>query len=140
MGNVALDCGIGQCREEVTLFVGCDVGGSQHAVAIIDGAGTVLEKLDRVYNHRKGFEFLLGKIKHWAKRTGAKRIQFAFEPTGHSWKPLVHFISEQGIEVFFIKTTAVPARSACGSSSRQHRSPRISSPPVMFVEAVPGGS
>jgi transposase len=109
MGNVALDCGVGQCREEVTLFVGCDVGGSQHAVAIIDGAGTVLEKLDRVYNHRKGFEFLLGKIKHWAKRTGAKRIQFAFEPTGHYWKSLVHFISEQGIEVFFIKTTAVKA-------------------------------
>ena len=107
MGNVALGRGIGQCRDIATLFVGCDVGGSQHAVAIIDSTGELLEKLDQIYNSRKGFKFLIGKIAHWVKKTGAERIEFAFEPTGHYWKPLVNFISAQGIEVFFIKTTAV---------------------------------
>ncbi len=99
----------GQCQQEGSLLVGCDVGYEFHAIAILDKSGEVLEKLPKVYNHRKGFEYLLSRIKHWKNITGARDAIFAFEPTGHYWRPLVHYVHEQGIEVRFIKTTAVKA-------------------------------
>jgi transposase len=99
----------GQCETESVLLVGCDIGYECHALAILDNSGVLLEKLPRVYNNRRGFDFLKSRIEHWQQMTGAARAIIAFEPTGHYWKPLVHYLREQRMEVRFIKTTAVKA-------------------------------
>lgn len=109
MDKVARNIGNGQSEKEEVLYVGCDIGSEWHAIAIMDEEGEILEKLRRVYVNRKGFEFLLGRINHWKERRGATRVQFGFEPTGHYWKTMVDFLKARGIEVFFIKTTAVKA-------------------------------
>lgn len=109
MENVARRNGNGQSEKGETMFVGCDVGSEKHAAAIMNVDGNVLEKLRKVYNTRKGFEFLTRKMNHWAKMEGAERICFGFEPTGHYWKPLAHYLVQHGVEVFFIKTTALGA-------------------------------
>jgi transposase len=109
MDKVTLDPKEGQSDQEKILYLGCDIGSASHAVAIVNQEGKVLERLGKVYNNRKGFEFLLKKIDHWAKRTGADRICLGFEPTGHYWKTIAHYLVGHGVEVFFIKTTAVKA-------------------------------
>jgi transposase len=109
MGKVARSTGAGQTPDDGTIYVGCDIGSVHHSASIIDGRGNVLEKIDRVHNNIKGFRFLLGRINNWRRRTGAASVRFGFEPTGHYWKTIVNFMREHGIEVFFIKTTAVKA-------------------------------
>jgi transposase len=99
----------GQRGDGSILFVGCDIGSRHHAAAIMDPSGRVLETLPQVFNSLKGFKFLEGKIDYWAKRTGANTVRLGFEPTGHYWKPLIHFMCNRGVEVSFIKTTAVKA-------------------------------
>lgn len=89
--------------------MGCDIGSRHHAAAIMDPSGRVPEKLPKVFNSLKGFQFLEKKIDYWAKRTGANTVRLGFEPTGHFWKPLIHFMCNRGVEVSFIKTTAVKA-------------------------------
>lgn len=124
MEKIACGNGEGQSRKERVLFVGCDIGSEKHAVAILDGEGKLLESLKQVYNNRKGFEFLDRKMNHWAERTGAGTIRFAFEPTGHYWKPLAYHLAGQGVEVFFIKTTAVGAMRELTDSSPSKNDPR----------------
>ena len=110
MGKVSPGTRTGQQRpDESILFVGCDIGSGHHAAAIMDSSGTVLEKLPKVFNTLKGFEFLEGKINYWEERTGAATIRLGFEPTGHYWKPLIHYMCNRGVEVSFINTTAVKA-------------------------------
>jgi len=110
MGKVSPGTRDGQQRGDASiLFVGCDIGSEHHAAAIMDPSGTVLEKLPRVFNTLKGFEFLEQKIDYWVRRTGADTIRLGFEPTGHYWKPLIHYMCNRGVEVSFIKTTAVKA-------------------------------
>lgn len=111
MGKVSPGTRDGQQREDGSsiLFVGCDIGSKHHAAAIMGPSGTVLEKLPKVFNTLKGFEFLEQKIDYWVRRTGANTIGLGFEPTGHYWKPLIHYMCSRGIEVSFIKTTAVKA-------------------------------
>jgi transposase len=109
MGKVSPEIRNGQRPDASILFVGCDIGSKHHAAAIMDSSGTVLEKLPKVFNSLKGFEFLEGKINYWGRRTGADTIRLGFEPTGHYWKPLIHYMCCRGVEVSFIKTTAVKA-------------------------------
>lgn len=109
MKKVARASKDGQSQQGGTLFAGCDIGSATHAVTIMDREGNILEKLGKVYNSRAGFRFLTAKLDHWAERTGADSISFGFEPTGHYWKPLIHHLKGHGVEVFFIKTTAVKA-------------------------------
>lgn len=124
MRKVSRDRREGQSGKEEVIFVGCDIGSGKHAAAIMDEVGEVLERLPKVYNSRKGFEFLLKRMNSWAKRTGADRIQLGFEPTGHYWKPLIHFMRNHGIEVFFIKTTAVKAMRELTDSTQSKNDKR----------------
>lgn len=111
-------------RGEDILYVGCDIGSENHALAIINGEGKVLERIPKVYNNRKGFDYLLGKIESWAQKTGAERIRFGFEPTGHYWKTIIYFLSERGIEVVFIKTTAIKAMRELTDSTQSKNDTR----------------
>jgi transposase len=90
----------------------------------MDSSGTVLEKLPKVFNTLKGFEFLEGKINYWEERTGAATIRLGFEPTGHYWKPLIHYMCNRGVEVSFIKTTAVKAMRELTDSTQSKNDKR----------------
>ena len=124
MDKLPTGTGNGQRKIEEALFVGCDIGSSNHAAAIMDSSGTVLEKLPKVFNTLKGFMFLDKKIAYWKIRIGATTVRFGFEPTGHYWKPLVHFMCNREIEVFFIKTTAVKAMRELTDSTQSKNDKR----------------
>lgn len=124
MDKVPTGTGNGQRKNEEVLFVGCDIGSSHHAAAIMDSSGTVLEKLPKVFNTLKGFMFLAKKIGCWKKEIGASAVRFGFEPTGHYWRPLVHFMRTKGVEVFFIKTTAVKAMRELTDSTQSKNDKR----------------
>lgn len=125
MGKVSPGTRDGQQRGDGSiLFVGCDIGSKHHAAAIMDSSGTVLEKLPKVFNTLKGFEFLEGKINYWVRRTGADNTRLGFEPTGHYWKPLIHYMCCRGVEVSFIKTTAVKAMRELTDSTQSKNDKR----------------
>ncbi len=124
MGKVSPEERDGQRGDGSILFVGCDIGSRHHAAAIMDRSGKVLEKLPKVFNSRKGFEFLEGKINYWVQRTGANTVRLGFEPTGHYWRPIIHYMCSRGIEVSFIKTTAVKAMRELTDSTQSKNDKR----------------
>lgn len=109
MEKISPDKAVSQRDEGGVLFVGVDIGSAHHAAAVIDPSGKVLERLPRIYNTLAGFRYLEKKIDYWAAKMKTGTVRLGFEPTGHYWKPLAHFLVQNGIQVFFIKTTAVKA-------------------------------
>lgn len=124
MSKVSPENRTSQRGDRPVLFVGCDIGSKYHTAAIMDPSGEVLEKLPKVFNSLKGFQFLENKIDHWVKRIGANTVRLGFEPTGNYWKPLIHYMRSRGIEVSFIKTTAVKAMRELTDSTQSKNDKR----------------
>lgn len=103
--------------KKTTLVVGVDIGYKFNAVALINKAGDVLAKYDRVYNSRKGFDYYHKVIEKMKKKHGFKDVLIGMEPTGHYWRKLAYFSKDLGYEVRFIRTSATKYQRELDESS-----------------------
>lgn len=100
-----------------TLVVGIDVGSQFNAVALMDREGKVLKVCPKVYNSRKGFDYFTKVIGDHTRRHGFRDIIVGMEPTGHYWRKIAFFAMDQGMEVRFVRTTALKHQRELDESS-----------------------
>lgn len=78
-------------------YIGIDISKYKHDFCIISSAGEVIVENSSFENNKKGFQFLLERLKPYNKSS----VQIAFEATGHYSKNLELFLIDQGYS--FIK-------------------------------------
>lgn len=108
-------------RERITgrtLVIGVDVGKEFNALVVTDWRGQVLRQLKRVYNSRKGYEWMTGQIREIQSKKRYRKIVMGLEPTGHYWRKVAHRAHKEGMEVVFVKTTALKHQRKLDQSSR----------------------
>lgn len=106
-----------QALSEDSLLVGIDIGSAFHAIVLMNKAGEILKEYPKIYESRKGFEYLLSEIRKAQGVHGLKGVHVGFEPTGHYWKNLMYYLDGKGCEVHFIRTTAVKYQREIDESS-----------------------
>jgi transposase len=94
-----------------------DIGSESHSVAFLNKAGVLLSKHSKIYNNRAGFDFLLERINECKRRHGFGSIHVGFEPTGHYWCTVVHYLRLHGVDAHFIKTTSLKHQREIDDSS-----------------------
>lgn len=99
------------------LLLGTDIGSASHSVAFLNKKGELLAKVSKVYNSRKGFDYLLRQIDKYKSRYKLSSVHMGFEPTGHYWRNLVYYLQGHGVKVHFIKTTALKNQRELDDSS-----------------------
>lgn len=90
-----------------TLFVGVDLGKSEHCARAV--AGSCKEGTDALYfaNSRKGYESLLSMISDWKKKCGSSEIAVGIGFRGNFGIPLEHFLGKAGFDVYRIHPPTV---------------------------------
>ena len=99
------------------LIVGIDIGSKFHAVVFQDFRGVALNSFDKIYNNRRGFEYLVREIERSLKANKLEVVQIGFEPTGHYWKNIIYYLSKLGYNIRFVRTTAVKSQRELDDSS-----------------------
>jgi transposase len=99
------------------LLMGTDIGSESHSVAFLNKQGELLGRIPKVYNSRKGFDYLLARINKYKKQHGFSSVHMGFEPTGHYWRNLAYYLQRHGVKVHFIKTTALKHQRELDDSS-----------------------
>lgn len=94
-------------HQEKTLIAGVDVAKHTHWTRVIDLIGFEIGKPFSFENSRDGFYRLLGKLEQTKEKSSATRVIVAMEPSGHYWKPLAHFLQDQGITVVLVNPMTV---------------------------------
>lgn len=100
-----------------SLVLGIDIGSQFHSVVFQNKDGFVLEKIDKLYNSRKGFDFLDNKIEYLLNKHQLSIVHIGFEPTGNYWKNLIYHLHSKGHQVHFIRTTAIKSQRELDESS-----------------------
>lgn len=100
-----------------SLIIGLDIGSSFHSVVFQNKEGYVLDKIEKVFNSRKGFDFLDDRIEYLLKRHELREVHIGFEPTGNYWKNIIYHLHQEGHQVHFIKTTAIKSQRELDESS-----------------------
>lgn len=87
------------------LYLGIDVGKSQHSAALIDAVGKTVATLPSLENAAAGFQELLSFISGHVP-TG-ENLQIGVEATGPYWIPLARWLKERGFEVVILNPLKV---------------------------------
>ena len=82
---------------ENTLVVGIDIAKHKHFACAIDDRGRMLEKSFPILQTRDGFEGFYKRLLTLKNTHNKKEILVGFEPTGHYWMNLAHFLNSYGI-------------------------------------------
>ena len=82
---------------ENTLVIGIDIAKHKHFACAIDDRGRVLQKSFPIYQTREGFEGFYQRLLTLKNTHNKKEILIGFEPTGHYWMNLAHFLTHYGI-------------------------------------------
>ena len=82
---------------ENTLVVGIDIAKHKHFACAIDDRGRMLEKSFPILQTRDGFEGFYKRLLILKNTHNKKEILVGFEPTGHYWMNLAHFLNSYGI-------------------------------------------
>ena len=82
---------------ENTLVIGIDIAKHKHYACAIDDRGRVLQKSFPIYQTREGFEGFYQRLLILKNTHNKKDILIGFEPTGHYWMNLAHFLTHYGI-------------------------------------------
>jgi len=95
-------------KNSITLVVGIDVHKKRHyaRVKILENR-EVISPILKIYNSKKGLDFLLEKVKYLMKEHKAKEVIFALEPTGVYWKPLGYSLHDRGYRVHLVNPVQV---------------------------------
>ena len=95
-------------KNSSTLVVGIDVHKKRHYARVkILETREVISPILRIYNSKRGLDFLLEKVKYLMKEHKAKDIIFALEPTGIYWKPLGYSLHDRGYNVHLVNPVQV---------------------------------
>jgi len=100
-----------------SLILGIDIGSKFHAVVFQNRDGELLKAHEKIYNSRKGFDFLDKEIMRAMKKHKLKKVHVGFEPTGYYWKNLIYHLANNGHEIHFVRTTAVKSQRELDDSS-----------------------
>jgi len=95
-------------KNSPTLVIGIDVHKKRHYARVkILGTREVISPVLKIYNSKKGLNFLLEKVKYLMKEHHAKDTIFALEPTGVYWKPLGYALYDKGHNVHLVNPVQV---------------------------------
>ena len=97
-------------REELppgAVVIAFDPHQKKHRAVAAQVGGDLLEKPFTVFNSRKGFDFLLGKIAHYLKRTGATEVYLVFEPTADFFRTFGYLLADLGYHVHLVNSNQV---------------------------------
>jgi len=100
-----------------SLIIGIDIGSLFHSVVFQNKEGYILDKIEKIYNTRKGFNYLDNRIELLIKKHELKEIHIGFEPTGNYWKNIIYHLHNKGHNVHFIRTTAIKSQRELDESS-----------------------
>ncbi len=85
--------------KDVKLFVGIDIGKGKHFSSLVNKEGKAIRTGIEITNTLEGFTTLINVLE---LNGSIKDIAIGFEPTGHYWKPLGHFLKERGYKIFLL--------------------------------------
>jgi len=97
-------------REELppgAVVIAFDPHQHQHRAVAGQVGGALLEKPFTVYNSRQGFDFLLKKIAHYLKQTGAPEVYLVFEPTADFFRAFGYLLEDLGYHVHLVNSNQV---------------------------------
>ena len=88
--------------KEGVLLTGIDVAKGNHCIQPLLHNGITVGKPFKINNNKDGFKSLLSKVEPLKETNGCKEIIFFMEPTGHYWKALGRFLTQNGYKVFLV--------------------------------------
>src|SRR5690242_8224795 len=88
--------------KEGVIIVGIDIAKRIHWVQAMLHNGILLGKPFSIKNNRNGFESLLAKLELIKQQNNCQEIIVGLEPTGHYWKALSWFLTNNQIKVFLV--------------------------------------
>jgi len=95
-------------KNSPTLAVGIDVHKKRHYARVkIRETREIISPILKIYNSKRGLDFLLEKINHLMEKYQAKKVIFALEPTGIYWKPLGYALHDRGCLVHLVNPVQV---------------------------------
>lgn len=97
-------------REELppgALVIAFDPHQKKHRAVAAQVGGDLLEKPFTVFHSRQGFDFLLGKIAHYLKRTSATEVYLVFEPTADFFRTFGYLLDDLGYHVHLVNSNQV---------------------------------
>jgi hypothetical protein len=84
-------------KNSPALAVSMDVHKKRHYAQVkIRETREIISPILKIYNSKRGLDFLLEKVNHLMEKYQAKRVTFALEPTGIYWKPLGYALHDRG--------------------------------------------
>jgi len=90
-------------KNSPTLAVGIDVHKKRHYARVkIRETREVISPILKIYNSKKGLDFLLEKANHLMEKYQAQGAIFALEPTGIYSKPLGYVLHDRGYLVHLV--------------------------------------
>ncbi len=110
--------------KRTTLVTGIDIGADFNAVGFMNRDGSVLGRLAKMDNSRKGFDQFVRITEDLKAKHGLKDVLIGLEPTGHYWRKIAYFAIDQGYAVRFIRTTSVKHERELNESSSAKSDPR----------------
>jgi transposase len=110
--------------KRTTLVTGIDIGADFNAVGFMNKDGSVLGRLAKMDNSRKGFDQFVRTTEDLKAKHGLKDVLIGLEPTGHYWRKIAYFAMDQGYAVRFIRTTSVKHERELNESSSAKSDPR----------------
>ena len=90
------------------LFCGIDIAKRQHAVALLDEKGQLVQPVFSIANDRAGFDLLLQSL------PAADGVTIALEATGHYWLALYDALTQQDFPVVVLNPLQVAAYRRSG--------------------------
>jgi len=95
-------------KNSIALVVGIDVHKKRHYARVKNlETREIISPILKIYNSKKGLDFLLEKVKYLMKEHEAKEVIFALEPTGVYWKPLGYSLHDRGYRVHLVNPVQV---------------------------------
>jgi len=95
-------------KNSIALVVGIDVHKKRHYARVKNlETREIISPILKIYNSKKGLDFLLEKVKYLMKEHEAKEVIFALEPTGVYWKPLGYALHDRGYRVHLVNPVQV---------------------------------
>jgi len=95
-------------KNSPALAVGIDVHKKRHYARVkIRETREIISPILKIYNSKRGLDFLLEKVNHLMEKYQAKGVIFALEPTGIYWKPLGYALHDRGCLVHLVNPVQV---------------------------------
>lgn len=88
--------------KEGVIIVGIDIAKRKHWVQPMLYNGILLGKPFSIKNNRDGFNSLLAKLELIKQQNNGQEIIVGLEPTGHYWKALSQFLTNNQVQVFLV--------------------------------------